>query len=474
MPQDKVPKLKMVSTFVITSLALIAIIALVAKGPPQIYLYTGPTPLNSGSLGTSQLLIVLRHFYNFVTPVISLEDLYKYAKGRKCLYIIVSPQIPITLREARSIVNALSKCDEPALLIADESTFSNALLKVLNAKVRVDGSMILNVTTKLPYPVAIFRINGKYFRVQLDIASSISNCVNKLGIITLGFVMKRNGMVKELRDICVLDYERVGKFSIMVLSDGSILLNQVLKSDKGDKYLGLILSMISKLCGNTTNCKIFIDAIHYKKSSPLAIFSNPAQAKYLDPAAFIPALIAVLVHPATWLPIVLRLANTYINQALTSPYSFTPTIIVSVLILISYLVAKRFIGSGKDYRLPIQEELGAIFSTELHDAISRGKYSFTKEDFIRLYSMVNEAMQSILGTSLADPQCPKVLAHYVGTERALQFYRKMNSYLKKARGERFFPIVISWNRLVKKYLKEAEEILNSLGSSLAERRGAAP
>ncbi len=466
--KDADVKYKLVSGSIIAVLVLIALIALVAKGPPAIYLYTGPTPLNQAALGTSQLVILLRHEYPLTIPVESLEDLARYARGEHCLFIVVSPQVEISRSDAHAIVSYLRNCKHYALLIADESRYSNNLIEAFGAHTLVEGSIVLNASSKSPYPYAVFNLRGEVIEVRLDIASSLSTCPTLLGYVSNALILYPNKPPTLSRRACIATYEKRGSGTIIVVGDGSLFLNQVLTSSSGSKYRELILKLVSMLCNNDRACRIFVDAIHYKAISPIEVLRNPSIAKYVDPFSLVPALIAYVVHPATWLPPALELANRFVTFVFSN-YA-TAALAALIAILISYAVAKRLLGSGRDVRLMPQLEYGSVFSTELHDAIARGRYAFTKEDFVNLYSLVDEALRSVLGISLSDPQCVDILAKYIGSERARRFVSTMNSYLAKARGERFLPLVLSWNRVVKRMLRESEEVLNALGSSIAERR----
>ncbi len=465
--QGKRRRYRLVPRYVTALLVLIAIVALVAKGPPQIYLYAGPSPFNQGSLGTSQLVILLRHDYPNTYIVTSLRDIEMYSKGRYCLYIVVSPQKPITPREASRIISYLRQCKHYAILIADESRNSNDLARALGAQTIVEGSIVLDAKTKSPYPIATFDVDGKVYRLKLDIASSISGCRKEFGYVSNAIILYPNKTFVVVRRACVGSIIRGDRWTLAVVSDGSIFLNQVLLSDVGAKYRDFILRLVSELCDNTSSCSIMVDGYHYLRISPLQVFRSPSLARFINPFALVPALIAYIIHPAVWLPPALRLANKAFAYALSS-YGLS-ILVLGLLALIAYAIARRIIGSGSEQRVSPSPEWGSVFSTELHDIIARGRYSFSREDFLNLYALVDEALKSIVGLGLSDPRCVDVLSSYVGRERAARFVNAMNRYLDKARRKRILPIVLSWNRLVRRMLKEAEEILNSVGTSIAEK-----
>jgi len=462
----------LVPSLIVASLVLIGLIALVAKGPPIVYVYSGPSPLNNGALGTSQLLVLLRSRYPSTYPVLSpndIEKLIEFSKPSHCVYVLISPGIPVSLENARSIVSAMMTCPHPSFLVADESTFSNTLLKVLKVRARIAGTIVIDSRTKLPYPTAIFKIGTETAELRLDIASSISSCINVVGWVKNAIVLKyletSKGYVYIGRGrACIAEKEQVGKFLVFVIGDGSIFLNQVLESSKSREYANFIRSLFDYLCQNDSKCLILVDAMHYMKTNPIEALKNPKLFEVIDPLTLIPALIAYAIHPAVWMPPLLRISNRVISSALANPY--LAPIVVASLTLISLAIVRKQIGSERDYRLSEQYEVGALIERRISELLARGVKTFNKDDFRNLYSMVNEAMEMFIGVNLSSPQCVEVLSKYVDRRKAENFVKRMNAYLRKARGESLLPIVLSWSRVVKRMIRESEEILNALGTSL--------
>ncbi len=471
----KEAKTALVPSSIMIALVVIGLLALVSKGPPIVYIYSGPSPLNNGALGTSQLVVLLRSLYPLTYAALSVDDVKKLVElnhAKHCVYVLISPSEPVSMGSAKAIISAIRRCPKAALLIADESTFSNSVLEVLGAQARIDGSILIDPSTKLPYPHALFRISGKVFELKLDIASSLSHCVNMVGWVNNPLVLmlsKRSAYVAHGR-VCVAESEDVNGIRLIVIGDGSIFLNQVLESSNSSAYIEFIEALFGYLCGNDSRCLIIIDGMHYRKLNPLEALKNPKLFREVDPLTLIPALIAYVIHPAVWLPPALKFANNYLGELFTNPY--LAPIAVAALTLISLAIVRRYIGGQRDYRLAEQYEVGAVIEQSINELLARGAKSFTKDDFRNLYRMVNEALEMFVGIDLRDPRCVDVLSKYVDRRKAENYVKKMNAYLSKAEGRSLLPIVISWTRVVRKMLIESESMLNAVGTSLERGVGA--
>jgi len=197
---EKPREVAVLSTASVVALLIIALIGLAEKGPPQIAVYMGASPLNDGSIGTMDLALALRGagyrvvlIYNLTQyaeraqhiQASDLSEVYRYADieeippSRRCLFITISPEIPYTVREAAVVVsNLVYKCGEVSVLVADEGTTSNALLSVLGSNLRLDGAVLLSDRGD-PYPEAYIMIPGAgSYRLILDVATFLRLAVN--------------------------------------------------------------------------------------------------------------------------------------------------------------------------------------------------------------------------------------------------------------------------------------------------------
>jgi len=197
---EKPREVAVLSTTAVVILLIIALIGLAEKGPPQLAVYMGASPLNDGSIGTMDLALALRgagyrvvFIYNLTqyveraqraqTP--DLSEVYRYADideippSRRCLFITISPEIPYTVWEAAVIVsNLVHKCGEVSILVADERTTSNTLLSVLGSNLRLDGAVLLSDKGD-PYPEAHITVPGAgSYRLVLDVATFLRLAVN--------------------------------------------------------------------------------------------------------------------------------------------------------------------------------------------------------------------------------------------------------------------------------------------------------
>jgi len=208
---EKPREVAALSTTAVVILLIIALIGLAEKGPPQLAVYMGASPLNDGGIGTMDLALALRGagyrvvlIYN-LTPYTEriqqiqsssrlpdLSEVYRYAyieeipPSRRCLFAVISPEIPYTVWEAAVIVsNLVYKCGEVSILVADERATSNTLLSVLGSNLRLDGAVLLSDRGD-PYPEAYITIPGaSSYRLVLDVATFLRLEVNSSEIRSL-------------------------------------------------------------------------------------------------------------------------------------------------------------------------------------------------------------------------------------------------------------------------------------------------
>ncbi|MEM0094269.1 MAG: hypothetical protein QW753_07885, partial [Thermofilum sp.] len=174
-PPTLTKELKVVGTAITLLLLLIALIAMVEKGPPVIAVYRGASPLNTGPIGTFELLKTLKDLYPQTASVRSYDELDQLFRGaERCLFIAVSPEVGYTRAEAEEVVRRLRTCRQPAVLVADENVTSNALLEALGSSARVSGELVRSPITGLPYATALITLpNGSSHLLLLDKASSV-------------------------------------------------------------------------------------------------------------------------------------------------------------------------------------------------------------------------------------------------------------------------------------------------------------
>ncbi len=461
-------KLRLVTTAITLALIFIAIIALAEKGSPATYVFRGASPANLGMLGTYDFLAELRKRYPMTTAIFSLDQLYIPNNTDRCLYIVISPELRYSTDDARKILHKLAQCRYPALLIADETSISNTLLEVANSSIRILGTLILDPDTAKPYPRAEFVIDNVSEVLVLDIASAVRGGKIVLGIVPRGLLYTSKGLVTAV-GIPVAVYEAVGRLRVIVIGDGSIFLNQVLTSSAGKEYLRVLMAMVDNLCDSDPSCVIVVDGSKYRGIPVIEFLRNPSAISSYDFFTVVPLLIAKLIHPSTWLPPLAKLLSRAVSQALATP-GIAEILVLGSMIL-GYCIIRERLPREPDRRLPEQQEMEVFFTADVRSAIASGRYKLDKGDFLRLYEIVDTVLRSSVGYGLEDPRIVDVLSRTLDRSRVVKYVETMNKLKKKISEHRFLPIVFSWNRTVTKMLKESEEILKSIGTSLEAERG---
>lgn len=477
-----------VSTSVILILIAIGLIALVEKGPAALGIPIGASPLNPMSLGTSKLVeLAGRNYTTFIIYRLrDLEDVY----GEICLYITVSPEVPYTVEESKTILGILkSRCLKLKFLVADESIYSNNLLGVLNSSIRIDGAKIYRLSLPLtnviakqllpnissPYPLAEITIRSTH-RVILDKASAI------YGGTTIGYayISSRN------ESLCLIDQEgritmcsqiftiaskeTIDNIELFVIGDGSILLNQVLLSNRSE-YILLAKDLLAYLCEEKSRCSVVFDAMHYVALSPRNIFSNPyySLGKLLeDPITLIYialSIIAILLHPSTWLPSLVQwLSNmlTIITVGLTG---------ILTIAISTWVIYRLMIGDEKtfpDYKLveQVEEEIGVF--AEVRKNVLSGKVKLSKQDFVAICQTLDTMLILYSGYSLWSDNALNILSDLLGDrEKVYRELKWISRLYRKAVGKSRLPLVVFWGRSTRRLVN----IVNDVGKRIGERLG---
>lgn len=440
-----------------TMLALIAIglIALAEKGPPQILVFVGASPYNTGPIGTFKLAELIRSRYPNTYTIASIQDMENLLRGGdRCLYIVISPEIGYSNSDVNTIVNSLRGCKHASVLVADESTYSNSLLIGLGSSIHVAGSIIIdNVNGPYVYAFITIPSNNVTYYLRLDIASKLlvdSGQAHVVGYAETGDVVAA---------------EEVSKLGIhvFVIGDGSIFLNQVLESN-ATSYRDFAIALIDHLCKFDASCRIVLDGSRYPGVTPDKLGNRVYM--YSDPIALVLSFIVRLLHPSTWLPPAIEFSNN-VFRAISSVYS--QFILVSLAMgVVAYLFLKRRIFFVADQRLEEQKEIESFVTGDLRDAILRGRIKLSKQDFVTLFSIVNTVTQTLYGIELCDE---KLLSVVPKRDVAEKYLSRMCRLYKKALGRSFLPIVFSWNRTTARMIRESEEFLSLLGQTISGEKG---
>jgi len=480
-----------VSTALIALLIAVGLLALVEKGPAAPGIPIGASPLNPMALGTSHLVDLAARNYSTLVAY-SFRELGN-VDGGLCVYFTISPELPYTVKEAKTVISILrERCSKLKVFVADESTYSNPLLQVLNSSIRIDGNRIyiaiatgvkevssglaliaLNLSS--PYPPAEIIVRDIH-RLVLDKASSVSGGIptgqaytySDRGILCL--VNSSGDVYRCASTFDIASKEVVNGVNVFVIGDGSILLNQVLASNKSE-YLAFARDLLSYLCEDSPHCTIIFDAMHYPSISPRDILSNPSysiQKLVRDPTTLLYttiSILAVLLHPSLWLPPLILGLSSLLTVLVTG---FVSAIIIFIFTLVIYRILMSGARTSRDYRLPeqVEEEIGVF--AELRKTIASGKAKLSKQDFVALCQTLDTLLKFYSGSGLWSEYALNVLAELIGDEK--KAYRELQWVLKmygKAIGRGRLSLFVSWGRAVKRLMGLVEEV----GERISERLG---
>lgn len=486
--------LVLVPTTTFLALLVASLIAVVELGPPSIGVPVGASPLNTGKLGTSKLLYILKERFGDVRVVRDWLAANKSVGAcGKLLIVIVSPEKPFTEKDLDSIKSLSKKCNTTLLFIADETGHSNTVLESLGFGVRVDGRLLLELSQAQAsgnasfFLKALFNYPGGYSdELYLDKASFIelTNESSK-NLLILGVTSSRevvlvgNGTAKivgelsggsEVTPVAVLETGERRK--ALVISDGSILTNQVLEDETwGRRYERLLKESIDLLVNESGNVLVLVDSTKYEYVDPARLLNSNPQL-YADPLTLASYVLVRLIHPSTWFPPTIDLINGLSSRLFSAG---TPILVVAATLLgliTAMMVLPRTLERVRDQAMESVISKDYFTLADLREKILAGRVSLGKEDFITLYEIVNEVFKDVVGVPLSDERLINVLtSRGLDPVKARKFWKRMNGTYSKARKRFGFPPIIMWGRLVKKRIAECEEVLNAVGTSLLKDLG---
>ena len=495
---EKLKKSSFITLTLLTLILLVGLVALVEKGPIMPGIPVGASPLSPLSLGTLELVYMLRR--NYTVQVITEHNLLNYTSGLVCVFTTISPEKPFTLEESIEIVKTLkTKCLKLKLLVADESTNSNNILIAVNSTIRISGDRILfehlpllltsqpknytitlitNTTSRVfePgafYPPALIHVFNDHTLI-LDKASSVSGG-ESIGYILASkssevYLLNPSGIgvrvPLEERNITIASRELVSGVEVLVIGDGSLFLNQVLLSNRTE-YRLFVEELFRYLCEESSKCTIIIDATHYAVlalSSDEALMYLAEQVTHGDMRSllYIIALIApILIHPATWLPPLVSIISSGYEKLVEFPLVNMLILVTLTLIIYNTLSQHRISVRDKPLREQVEEELGVF--AELKKHVFTRTARLTAQDYTSIYSVLDSLVQLVWGLRFENPEIIDKLSALLGdrvrAEKTWYWIRKL--YLK-ASGRSRFPVVLFWSRAVRKIVDIVEEISNKL------------
>lgn len=456
----------LVSGAALTSLVLIGLLAILELGPPQIMIYTGASPFNTGLLGASDLYAETKALYPRTIVITNWSRGYNMITGCSiAVLVVISPEIPYTVSDASSIWEALSQCQRRGFVVADESGNANNLLNYIGSYVRVDATRVLDIQTRLPYPVAVFNTSWGYGgELVLDIASSLSIAggsdheVILSGAVPSAYIANQSGSLpgRIYLDVAIAYEERFGNTSIFVVGDGSIFLNQVLRSQYRDRYLSLYKGILDHMCGMDMECLVIFDGSRYIGGDPVSIIERGINPSLLVTPEFIAAAIARIIHPATWLPPAISWADSFISR-LVSISNLSRVLVISTSVLIvSLLLLSRAPPRRIDSPIDAGRDVG--------DMVAMGRANRSvgvgRRVFIELYRAIDESIYREAGVRLSDTGCAEKLADRgVDIDLARMFCTYMNRMARRAMLRSIYPPIVRWGRAIERALELYSRIM---------------
>jgi len=450
------------------SLIAIAFIALLETLPTLPGLATGASPLNSDWNGTSIYASELEKLGYYVVPVTSWSrvSLQNYTKA---LVIIVSPEQQYTQKDLDSIVYIINEAEHVSFIIADEGPYSNDVLKILGNRVSIDYERTISSPNNNPYPlVGLETPKGEIYQLFLDYASPIVP-VNPLGINVKGYISG---------EYVAIYYRLSDKVEVYVVGDSSIFINRNMILNPQLKYLDYALALAKDLASNPKETIVLFESSKYP-IKPL----TPQELLYSGAAAFnienILYAIAIYLHPIMWFPNLaskmLSIENIVLQKYILSAGYFAALALAIALFLIRGRMGK-IVGAKihvNDVAEKPPEEIDILVDTPIRRVVISGKVKLTSSDFEAFYTALDAAFRKTVGRTFSDPDFPNMLAKLTGISirDAEAYVREMVKLKRKIDRKSIFPIVLSWNRKVRKLLETSEIILEKIGTSLMKGKG---
>jgi hypothetical protein len=429
---------------------------------------------------------MIRNRYPYTSIIKSYSELEKlFSKPNRCLFIAISPEKPYRLNDAVTILSALDRCSYPAIIVADERNTSNVFLKSIGTSIEVVGNVVQGSKGSI-YPLAIFTLApisidmNKTYIFRLDIASgiAINNSSAKVIGYTLESIQNTSSIVAAFEEV-----DRFNKtFRVVVIGDGSIFLNQVIKvysnvveSDalsSHNPYREFAMDLVDALCGYDLSCAVFIDGTRYPEIplESIQLSQHSELMLYTDISSIVVAYILKIIHPSTWLSLALSSIDMFFSSISSS---FIASILVlSIGLFLIYLYISSRFSPIRDYRLSEVNEVEYFITADIRNAVVRRSISLDRNDYVKLFSIVDTAIRSLYGCSLCSSEAIEYIAKALNSYRdSKRFVDRMCRLYRKASKGGFLPVVLSWHRATSKAIRECENVLRVLGISLMEEKG---
>ncbi|MET1128796.1 MAG: hypothetical protein ABWW70_05720 [Thermoproteota archaeon] len=443
---------KLVGGWLLALLALTAIVAVLEKGPPSTRIALGPSPLNMGNLGLYDAYKALRERYNTILVLNWTKVKTQLGRCYTAVLIFVSPEVGFSGHELEEIQRLARICRHLGVLIADETTTSNDILSALGFDSRVAGRILRDPEKGIPYIEAVLTLpnSTETYTLWLDIASEVQPGADAEVI-----------GVAAGHPVAVVE-EREGA-KALVIGDGSLFLNQVVRSVLGEDAKEFLLSAVEYLCAGGSACTVLIDSSKYVTVDPLdeKLPSTVKRAIELEMAnnTYVQSVVlARILHPSTWLPPLLSAASAIISSISSALPTLSLVLIASPLAL--WLAFRRI-----EPRYEADKPLDALIYGRIPwPGLDRAPHRrLTRDDIISIYETTSAIFRMKLGMELSDPGLPDRLAELgVNRELAQRLTSRLNkAYRSAVRGAK--PLASSWDKMARSVAKDALWLLKAAG-----------
>jgi hypothetical protein len=441
---------KLVGGWLLALLALTAIVAVLEKGPPPTRIALGPSPLNMGNLGLYDAYRALRERYNTILVLNWTEVKTQLGRCHRAVLIFVSPELEFSRYELEEIRQLARMCRHLGVLIADETTTSNNLLSALGFGSRVTGRTIRDPEKGIPYTEALLYLpnSTETYTLWLDIASEVqpgagAEVIGAAAGYPVAVIEQRNGA------------------KALVIGDGSLFLNQVMRSDLGRDAREFLLDAVDYLCAGSSACTVLIDSSKYVTIDPLdeklpSMIKRAIELEMANNTYVQSVVLARLLHPSTWLPPLLSAASGIISSISSALPTLSLVLIASPLAL--WLAFRRI-----EPRYEPDKPLGALIYGRIPwlGLSGAARRRLTRDDIIAIYETASSIFRIKLGVELSDPSLPDRLAE-LGVDRKLaeRLTSRLNKAYKRAvRGTK--PFASSWDKVARNAARDVLWLLRA-------------
>ena len=481
-------------------------------------LYTGTaSPYNIDWMGTSTFKEILVEKGYKVIVVDEWSRLYTCIK-KGDLVVIIAPDRPLTISESVYLYNLVLN-GTIDLLVADENTTSNNLLRLFGLNITgyavlVESLASSEKTSSSPFPRTVMypstsgvvyavidyrvysenntvfilkklypvRTTGKKYVFRLNWASDIEFTTPALvntsspayNTYLLNITYCITGYTRgflDYNDNGVIDISEAPSFNtrytsvwaivnnrsrVIVFSDSFLFTNQALEMNN-TVYREYIEDLIDSINASSRRILILNNIYSITKKS-IGIPYHPSIILYF--------LASILVS-------VNNVITSLVSKNTFFALIYSSSLVVTLSLMLVYMTSyKRFVEQS----VSSVDETRIITETIVRKSVLEGKGD-PRETINGLWSILEYSTRKLLGYSIADvardTSLVKKFSRDTGIEpRKLEkIVRWLYSIYLKSLGKRRFPIVLSWSRVLKKYINYSEYILEHMGYTLTRKKG---